>query len=164
VQELQPSGKLIFTIKTYLPDGFKREWMETDGKTLESLVSEILVTFIAAGPLLVEQRRQREEAERQRQAAEYLRYQRQQQRKRDDNRWRCFVGQARSWREAEIARNFLAALKRDDIDLDQEIEGRSLRDWLSWAEDRLNTADAINGGATKIFEAVASITEWTSRD
>lgn len=87
-QELQPTGQLVFSFKTYLPDSLKREWLENDKASMESLLPDIVATFIAAGPLLAEQRKKREEEARQRQLAEQRRYEEQQRRKLDNNRWR----------------------------------------------------------------------------
>lgn len=66
IQELQPTGLLAFSIKTYLPAGLRTEWVESNDRTIESLLPEIVATFIAAGPALVEQskRREAEEARR----------------------------------------------------------------------------------------------------
>jgi hypothetical protein len=164
VSELQPSGNLVFSIKTYLPAGLHQEWVEGERKRMEDMLPDILATLIAAGPLLVEQRRKREEAERQRQIAEQRRYEEQQRRKRDNNRWRRFVDIAQDWRNLELARAFLTAVKQSEMDREEEIGGRKLGEWLSWAEDRISTSDPINAGAEAIFGSVAAVTEWTYRD
>jgi hypothetical protein len=163
-QELQPTGKLVFAIRTDLPGGLRTEWLETDDRAMEMLLPDIVATFVAAGPLLVEQRRQREEAEHQRRIAEQKRYEEEQRRKRDNNRWRRFMDIAHQWRDAEIARGFLDALKKTRADLDREVDGRSVRDWITWAEERLRSADPLNNGAEAILNSVASVTEWTYRD
>jgi hypothetical protein len=36
VQQLQPTGRLLLAIKTYLPQGMKGEWLEPDDEPLES--------------------------------------------------------------------------------------------------------------------------------
>ncbi|MBB4041631.1 hypothetical protein GGR34_003309 [Microvirga flocculans] len=163
-QELQPTGYLVFAIKTYLPNNLRTEWLETAEKRLESFLPDIIATLVAAGPLLVERRRQREEEERQRRIAEQKRYEEQQRKKQDDNRWRRFNGLAVQWREAEVARNFLNALKETDKDLGKEVGGLRLRDWITWAEQRLEQADPLNHGVEAIFEAIASVNDWTYRD
>jgi len=66
IQELVPTGKLHFSIKTYLERGLRQEWNETDKKSLENHFPSILATFKLAGPLLVENKRQREEEEEER--------------------------------------------------------------------------------------------------
>lgn len=164
VQELQPSGNLAFSIKTYLPAGLRQEWLENERKRMEDLLPEIVATIMAAGPLLVEQRRQREEAERQRRIAEQQRYEEQQRRKRDNNRWRRFVDLAKDWRELELARAFLAAVKQAEIDREKEIGGRKLGEWLSWAEERISMTDPINAGAEALFDSIASVNEWNYRE
>ncbi|WP_155831122.1 hypothetical protein [Hyphomicrobium sp. 802] len=163
-RELQPTGKLAFSIKTYLPGNLRREWLETDKKTMESLLPDVIATLVAAGPLLVERRKQREEEERQRRIAEQKRYEEQQQKKLDDNRWRRFVELAMQRREAETARQFLNALKSLDIDQQHEIAGHSIADWISWVEQRLLRADPLNHGADAIFESISQVATWTYRD
>lgn len=164
IQELLPSGNLVFSIKTYLPKGLHQEWVESEKTRLESFMPDIVATLIAAGPLLVEQRREREEAERQRQVAEQRRYQEQQRCKRDNNQWRRFTDIAQDWRNLELARTFLTALKKTEIDQEKEIGGRKLGEWLSWVEDRIARTDPINAGAEAIFDSVGDVTEWTYRD
>lgn len=117
-QELRPSGKLVLAIKTYLPAGLTTEWLETDERSLEALLPDTVATIVAAGPLLVECRRQREEDERRRREEEHRRYQEQQPRKREDNRWRQFVARADQRREAEVARGLLTSLRSEIVDLD----------------------------------------------
>lgn len=163
-QELQPTGKLVFAIKTHLPGNLRREWIETDSTSMHSLLPDIVATFVAAGPLLVEQRRQREEAERQRQIAERKRYEEQQRQKLDDNRWRRFVDFAQQRRDAEIARAFLEALKAANLDPKREVAGNSIANWIAWAECRLASADPLNSGIDAVFEAIAAVTSWTYRD
>jgi membrane protein involved in colicin uptake len=131
---------------------------------MEAMLPDIVAAFVAAGPLLVVQRRQFEEAERQRQMVERQRYEEQQRRKLEHNRWRRFVEIAREWREARTARAFLQALKTAEMDLQQEITGKSAADWIAWAEASLVHADPLNHGADAIFSEIARVTAWTYRD
>lgn len=162
-QELQPTGKLVFTIKTYLPAGLRTGWLESDSAPMESLLADIAAVFMAAGPLLVDRRRQREEEERQRRLAEQKRYEEEQRRKRDDNRWRRFVDIAHQWQDAKLARDFLDALKQMAMDQGQMAGDRSLDEWIAWAEERLKAADPLNHGAGAIFNSVSSVNEWNYR-
>jgi hypothetical protein len=163
-QELQPTGKLVFTIKTYLPGSLQREWIEGNDTSLESMIPDIVGVFVAAGPLLVEQRLQQQEAERQRQIAERKRYEEEQQRKLDNNRWRRFTEFARQQRDCAVARDFLAALKSTNHDPKQQVAGNDIADWMAWAERRLMEADPLNYGAPAIFETISRIDAWTYHD
>lgn len=51
VQELQPSGILVFSIKTYLADGMKQEWKDEPEKPLEACLPDIVATVSLAGPI-----------------------------------------------------------------------------------------------------------------
>ncbi|MEM8804293.1 MAG: hypothetical protein AAGF55_17340 [Pseudomonadota bacterium] len=116
-QELVPTGWLILEIKAWQwPTGLQNKWLESDKRPMESMLPDILTTFVAAGPLLVAQRKDREAAERERQLAEQRRYEEQRRRKRDANRWRRFRELAQDWNELGTVRNFLCALRTMDVD------------------------------------------------
>lgn len=160
-QELQPTGRLAFTIKTRLPNNLKREWIERDDAPMESLLPDIVATFVTAGPLLVEQRRQQEESQRQWEIAEQRRQEEEQRLTLDCYRWRRFIELAQQQREAEAAYVFLHAMKSTNIDLQQEVAGESMAAWISWAEERIAAANLLRQGADAVFRAIGEVTIWT---
>ncbi|WP_141105775.1 hypothetical protein [Rhizobium sp. R693] len=131
---------------------------------MEGMLPDILATFVAAGPLLVQQREDREAAERERQIAEQRRYEEQRHRKRDANRWRRFRELAQNWHDLAAVRDFLAALRSMNVTPIAEIDGRSVDEWIAWAEEWLQRADPTAGGVGSVFERIAEITDWTYRD
>ena len=68
-QQLQPTGFLSFSIETYLPTLPQRVWGESTDQPLEEKLGDILAVLLLAGPLLVKQRREREQAEKRRREA-----------------------------------------------------------------------------------------------
>lgn len=163
-QELQPSGFLVFVIKTYLVGSLRREWLEKAGKPMEELLPEIVATFIAAGPLLAEQRRVREEQARLHAIAEQHREQERQKRKQDQNRWRRLVQIAGGWREVEVARDFIAAMRALPVPEGMMIDDQPIEEWLIWAEQHLESANPLSHGVDGIFKDIAQIQSWTYRD
>ncbi len=160
-QELQPTGKLIFCIKTRLPARLRSEWLESDENPIEQHLPEIIATLIAAGPLLADETRRRHEAEQKFRLAEQRRYEEQQLRKRDENRWQRFVEIAHQWQSIETARKFLGSFRQQGVDLDDEIGGQPLREWVAWAEKKLESENPLLKGARGIFDSVASASEKT---
>lgn len=163
-QELQPTGTLVFSIETYLPTLPRRVWSDTTGQPLEEQVGDILAGLLLAGPLLVKQRRQREEAERQRREEEHRRYQEAERRRLDDNRWRHFTELAARWRQADEVRRFLAALDQHPDVEGSLTNGETMADCLSWARARLAAFDPLAGGPASVFEDLLKITPWTYRE
>jgi hypothetical protein len=164
-KELVPTGWLIFEIKTWQwPAGLPRQWLESEKQPMEGMLPDILATFVTAGPLLVQQRKDREAAERERQLAERRRYEEQQRRKRDANRWRKFRELAQDWHELAAVRDFLTALRSMDIESVAEIDGRSVEVWIAWAEEWLQRADPTANGVDGVFKKVAAVSDWTYRD
>jgi len=125
---------------------------------------DIVATLLLAGPILIERRRQHEEAEKRRLEAEHRRYEEQQRRQKDDNRWKHFVGYAHRWRDAEIARQFLAALEGKLENGDASFDGRSTSRWIEWARDRLAKYDPLVAGAEPVLQDISRVDAWTYRD
>lgn len=163
-QELQPTGLLVFEIKRHLPRGLTQTWTETEKLSLEMLLPNIVATFVAASPLLAEETRNRREAERLAQIEQMRRYEEEQLRKRDDNRWRRFVEMAGRRRESEIALGLIEALRARPLDEGVHVDGRSPREWLDWAEERARSRDPANHDITQLFVDVANVTAWTYSD
>lgn len=121
--------------------------------------------LILAGPLLVQQRREREEADQRRRAEEHRRYQEAEQKRLDDNRWRHFVEVSERWRQADNAHRFLAALEQQNWKAIEAVPGsRSISDWITWARDRVARFDPLTGGAADVFRQVSEVASWTYRD
>ncbi len=164
-KELVPTGWLVFEIKTWQwPNGLPRQWLESERQSMEGMLPDILATFVAAGPLLVQQHKDKEAAERERQLAEQRRYEEQRRRKRDANRWRRFRELAQDWHELAAVRDFLTALRLMENAAAADIDGRSVQEWIAWAEEWLQRADPTAGGVGGVFKKVAEITDWTYRD
>jgi hypothetical protein len=162
-QELQPTGILSFSIETYLPSLPCRAWTETADRPLEDQLGDILAGLLLAGPLLVQQRREREEAERRRREEERRRYEEAERQRLDDNRWRRFAELATRWRQTDEARRFLAALEQHPDAAASLANGMPIADWLSWARGRLAAFDPMAAGPAGVFEDILKITSWTYR-
>ena len=162
-QELVPTGFLVVEIRTYL-DGLPRQWIENEKKPMEAMLPRILATFLAAGPLLVQERIEREAAKQLRIQAEQRREAERRERKRDANRWRHFSQMADSWQKLGAIRAFIEMLKSMKADPSIHIDGRSIGDWIAWAEDWLHRADPTANGSEGVFKQIAEINDWTYRD
>jgi hypothetical protein len=162
--ENQDTDELIFEIKTWLPGDLPRTWKDGARHQIEALVDDIFITMKAAFPMLAMAREKREEAERQRQVEERKRYEEEQRRKLDRNRFRRFLEFAQQWREAQLARDFIAALRARPLPDDQEIAGNSLSDWLAWLERYADRHDPSRRDVARVLEVVAAVHSWTYHD
>ena len=158
---LEGTGRLIFTIKTYLGSGLRKEWLETEPTPMESLLPEIVATLVGAGAVLAQKRREREKEERLGTIEERKRAEERERRNLDDNRWRRFTELAQAWHTATATREFIAVLKTMPIHEQEAIAGQSSREWINWAEARLGRADPITYGINRIFRDIADVRTWT---
>ena len=161
-QELIPTGKLLFKLETYLPDGFKREWLETDQKPMEEMLPEIVGTIVAAIPVMVERTRKSVEDERRRWEAQQQREQEEQRRKLAANQWKRFIEIARMWEDAKLATAFVEELRKQEFEPDAKIGDKTVAEWLAWAEDYANFP--LDAGVEAIFEDVNSKNAWSYRE
>jgi hypothetical protein len=162
--ELEPTGFLELQIHAWHDQPLRRTWRESEKRPLETMLPEIVATFVVLAPVLAERSRRREEqarvfAERQRQL-ELERERRQQ----DDKRWRRFLQIADGWKRAELAREFIARLRQLDIQRSEPTEGRSVAEWLDWAEAKARELDPVEQGVGLIFADVARIHAWSRVD
>ena len=107
---LVSSGFLRVKFDTYV-GGRSREWVETPKKKMAVLLPEIVDAIIAAGPILAEAAREREEQRRRYQQQEAERYERKRRQEIDDKRWGRFQECAGNWKERERLLAFIAELR-----------------------------------------------------
>ena len=164
-QVLVPTGCLVFEFKVWQwPAGLPHRWLESEQQPMESMLPDILAALIAAGPFLVQKREEREATEREYRLAEQRRYEEQRRRKQDANRWRCFREMAQSWYGLAAVRDFLMMLRSMETAPTIEIDGRSVDEWIAWAEEWLQRTDPAANGVDGVFTQVAAVTDWTYRD
>lgn len=154
VQELQPTGVLIFTIKKWLANGMRTEWKDGSDNPIENSLPEIVATLSLAGPYLVKQRLERLEAEKRQWEAEQRRYAERQLKESDKARWQKFLDLARQKDEADSARRLLAELKAQPLP-EGIFRDRSAVEWLKWADAWLLNYDPMVRGTQKFLERIA---------
>jgi hypothetical protein len=163
-QETQATGLLQFVIESRLDPALVHSFIDNPDAPLESQLPEIAAQFIAAAPLLQERRRQYEAAEQRRRGEELRRYEERQNAQKEQNQLRALLDLAARWKETQIAREFLGALKVHPDDIEPAIDGRTVEEWMTWARDRLNAHDPLQTGASAVFRTIASVDQWTYRD
>lgn len=152
VQELMPTGLLVFSITTWLPAGLRREWKDQARTQLEADVPEIVATLELAGPALAKERQERAEAERRRWEEEQERYIERQRREEDERRWMRFLDIAHRCERAESARRLLSELEARPQSRDVTIGGHPVADWVAWAKEWLERYDPLKCKAETLFE------------
>ncbi|GLV23845.1 hypothetical protein TomTYG45_02870 [Sphingobium sp. TomTYG45] len=162
--ELVETDILIFEVKSWLPGSLQRNWQDGRKGTVETMAGDILATLLAAFPLMVAEREQREQAEERRRIEAQRRYELEQQRKLEENRFRCLLDHAGRWRDAELARGFVAALRAAIPDPTVIIDDKPASEWLDWAEARANKHDPLTSDPLDVFDTIADVTNWTYRD
>lgn len=162
--ELVETDILLFEVKSWLPGGLQRNWQDGRKGTVETMAGDILATLLAAFPLMVAEREQREKAEELRRIEAQRRHELEQQRKLEENRFRCLLELAGQWRDAELARAFVAALRAAIPDPTIIIDDKPASEWLDWAEARASQHDPLASDPLDVFDTIADVTNWTYRD
>jgi hypothetical protein len=153
-QELVGTGKLVFAIRTYLRGPHNEEWLENDRKPLESQLSQIVERLFEGSRILkawhIEQEEERERWRREAARREELvRLARQEQ---------AFRGKlaevAENVRVAREIRNLLAQVRSQAFDEGKVVCGKSLRDWLDWAEAAADAVDVTRLGPEGVFDII----------
>ena len=163
-RELVETDVLVFEVKRWLPGELPRVWQDGRKGMIEDRVGDILATLLAAFPMMAAAREEAEERQRLRETEERRRQILAQELKLDRDRFRCFLEQAGRWREAELARDFLMALRTAIPDSSLEIGGRPAAEWLEWAQAHVQAHDPLTQGSCAVFRSIAEVTERTYRD
>lgn len=157
------TNMLILEIKTGLPGRLRSKWLETPENPLEAMLPDIVATFVAAGPLLLQQRLKREEESRLWEAKQEKRREEERRRKRDDNRWQLFRRFASKAQDVAEARRLIAALKGKGADPAEMVGERSVGEWIEWAEERIRRDDPLLMEPKDLFSSLAAVSEWNYR-
>lgn len=163
-RELVETDVLVFEIKRWLPGDLPRVWQDGRKGMIEDRVGDILATLLAAFPMMAAAREEAEERQRLRETEERRRQILAQELKLDRDRFRCFLEQAGRWRDAELARDFLMALRAAIPESSSEIGGRPAAEWLEWAQRHVQAHDPLTQGSSAVFRSIAEVTERTYRD
>jgi hypothetical protein len=156
-QELVGTGKLVFAIRTYLRGPHNEEWRETDSNPLESQLPKIVDRLFEGARILkawhVEQEQERErwrqEAARR---AERERLARLEQKRREK------LGEiAHNWLRASQIRDVLVAIKSKSFPTEKDVCGKSLAEWMAWAEAAADALDATRDGAEGLFSIIGNV-------
>tara|TARA_R100000322_G_scaffold137593_1_gene93350 strand:+ start:199 stop:1017 length:819 start_codon:yes stop_codon:yes gene_type:complete len=153
---LVSSGFLRVRFDTYV-NGRSRDWIETSKKKMAIILPDIVGAIIAAGPLLAEAAREREERHRRYEQEQAERRERQRRQEIDHRRWSRFQDHAENWRARARLLVFIEELRRRlQIEGDADIEGRPLSEWIIWAEERVLSLDPFQNGLKGLFETISS--------
>jgi len=153
---LVSSGFLRVRFDTYV-NGRSRDWIETSKKKMAIILPDIVSAIIAAGPLLAEAAREREERHRRYEQEQAERRERQRRQEIDHRRWSQFQDHAENWRARARLLVFIEELRRRlQIEGDADIEGRPLSEWIVWAEERALSLDPFHNGLKGLFETISS--------
>lgn len=163
-KELEPTGCFLFTISARSDEPVRKQWLESEGRPIDAMLPAIVATFVVLAPVLAERSRQRAEAAQKFAEAQRLAEEERQRRREDDNRWRRFLDIAAAWKEAAMAREFIAALRAGEVGGSDLIEGRSVAEWIDWAEQRAHALDAAGGKPATLFADVGAVHSWTRLD
>lgn len=155
---LEPTGKLLFVIKSYVLRGLRTEWLETDDESMEMLLPDIIGTIFGASVILLARRRQHEEEERQYHLAAMRQAEEDKNRRLEENRWQQFLKLAEQWHEAQRIRAFLETLRAIQTSTSRhDLDTKALK-WIAWAEDQLAQHDPLYNGEKAIFDHLDNVT------
>jgi hypothetical protein len=158
---LESSGYLRVAITTYLA-GRQSQWVESDKTKISQLLPEIVGAIIAAGPILEQAKREREEREQRYHEQEARRYEARRLKEIDDKRWNRFRELAVNWDERTKLLVFLAELEvRLAAEGDVTVSDRSLSEWIRWAKAKTEALNPLGAGAVEMFQAISKVTQWS---
>jgi hypothetical protein len=162
-QVKEPTGQLVFRIKSHVGTGARIDWRDQQNQPLEKQIGDILERLIAAPALLKEEDARRREAERRQWEEQQKHAEQERLRRLDASRWRHFLDLAAAAEQARNARLFL-----DELEKKCGIEGadnasNELWQWLRWAREKAERIDPLSRSPDDLLRENQAVTEWTYR-
>lgn len=146
---LSSSGLLRLTIDCWRIN--RQDFIESNRAKADVLLPKLVAAVLAAGPRLVQCRKEDEEREaRWRREAEE-RAERERLAKEDEERWSRFRQFAMDWEEAARMRRFIDILKPALASAETEVDNRPVAEWIEWAEEKARQFDPLTNSPEKIF-------------
>ena len=158
---LESSGYLRVSITTYLP-GRKTEWVESSKSMMGQLLPDIVAGIMAAGPVLEQMKREREEQQKRYHEQEARRAEARRLREIDEKRWARFREFAVNWDDRKILLAFLAEIEaRLASEGDVTVADRPLSEWVAWARAKTEALDPFRTGTAELFQTIARVAQWS---
>lgn len=156
-QDLIGTGKLVFAIRTYLRGPHNEEWLETDKNPIEAQLPAIIDRLFEGAEILKAWHAELAQAEELRRKAAQRRAEEERLLKEQGERRQLLVTFAQKWQEAHLVRQFLNELRSMPTEVEAMVGGRSIADWLVWAEECVQVIDPTSTGVTGIFAKIANV-------
>lgn len=148
---LVSTGFLRITVTTYLQPRIP-EWVETAKRGMSDLIPDIVSRILGAGVCL--DRMEAERRERERAYAEQVARREDIARRRqlEKARFQRFAELSGDWHKAQELNLFLAELRRRSApDSHIVIEGRSLPEWITWTQQKIDALDPFRKNIANVF-------------
>lgn len=148
---LVSTGFLRITVTTYLQPRIP-EWVETAKRGMSDLIPDIVSRILGAGVCL--DRMETERRERERAYAEQVARREEIARRRhlEKARFQRFTELSGNWHKAQELNLFIAELKRRSApDSHIAIEGRTLPEWVTWAQQKIDVLDPFRKDIANVF-------------
>lgn len=146
---LSSSGLLRLTIDCWRIN--RQDFVETSRVKADVLLPKLVAAVVAAGPRLVQIRKDDQEREARRRHEAEVRAERERLAKEDEERWNRFRRFAQDWEEAARLRRFIDDLKVKLASAESTVDDRTADEWIEWAEEKVRLLDPPMRSADAIF-------------
>lgn len=154
----EPTGKLLFSITTYLGDHpVRKAWLDSEINPIEAHVREIIKNLVLAGHALESLRFERAREKERWAEEQIIRQEIRRQNEIEDKRWQYFLTESENWIHLNAARNFLAALKKQEFDPNQVVSGQTIGEWISHFELQINECDPLRNTIKDLIEKIVTV-------
>ncbi|MEH6409174.1 MAG: hypothetical protein V7741_01520 [Hyphomonas sp.] len=138
--DLQPTGFLIFEIKSYVSGPVQKNWVENQSARMEQELEHVVPILFAALQLMRESRLLREEENRRYQQRQLEAAVARQRSADEQKRWDSLVQIAHDWKDRQLVLAFLRSQMNEPDGITALTGEMTECEWIDWVQSRLGQA------------------------
>jgi len=139
-----PSGRFTLSISGYVGEGGQNSWSDGKKQKIENCLNDFIIGLIKASVIDRGRDLKRELEEKERLEQARRRAEKERRREEEKKRIQNLISEAQSWKQSQLVREYVSAVRAKAIEKNGEIQpGSELDQWLIWANQLADRLDPL---------------------
>ncbi len=148
-----PSGLFTLSISGYVGEGYQGSWADGKKQRLEDCLNDFIIVLIKRSVADRARALERQRQENERLELARRRVEEEKRREEEKKRLQNLVSEAQSWKQSQLIREYVAAVRAKVIERNIEIvPGGEIDQWITWANQQADRLDPLAKSPPSILD------------